>query len=649
MTFLLATDVEFSAHRPYTSRDECQNAGWRWKSTDDGSIATGARISPYGTHSLAIAPDGSFYLAEYKKIRKIGPAFPGVVPSDIKIASEDGSLIYHFSREGQHLSTVEALTGIVLYQFTYGSHGYVTAITDLDGEVTTIERTENGLPKAIIAPDGQRTRLALNNRGYLQKLVNPAGETYRMAYTDDGLLTQFTTPRGLSSRIAYDDLGRLIYEENPAGGSWSLAREKSNNRYDISLTTALGRTSRYSVISVNGTTTKRLNTAPNGTITETDILSNGTTIHRLPDGTRIIQKQGPDPRFGMLSPVVDELTIQLPSGLTASVKEARQFVAGETISRPESVTYSTTYNGSRLSKRVYDRASKTITSLSAAGRQSVSYLDDKGRIVRETVPGLTDVYYVYDNRGRLTTVIEGQGDDARALTISYDSNSGYVAQITSALQRTVEFSRDVVGRVLVQKLPDARQIEYQYDLDSNLIALKPPGRPEHQYAYDEVSQPVEYQAPDVGLASHETFTSYNLDQQITRVTRPDNQVIDFNYSSGGELAEIVLPKGTQTYTYDAVTRQITTVADEASSMTLSYHHDGPLLLKETWAGNWTGSVNYSYNQDFRIKSYKINDLAAIDLSYDADGLMTQAGDLILNRDADNGLLKGTLLGKVRTE
>jgi len=74
-------------------------------------------------------------------------------------------------------------------------------------------------------------------------------------------------------------------------------------------------------------------------------------------------------------------------------------------------------------------------------------------------------------------------------------------------------------------------------------------------------------------------------------TRPDNQVIDFNYSSGGELSEIVLPKGTQTFGYDAVTRQITTVADEASGLTLSYHTDGPLLLKETWAGNWTGSVN----------------------------------------------------------
>jgi hypothetical protein len=42
-------------------------------------------------------------------------------------------------------------------------------------------------------------------------------------------------------------------------------------------------------------------------------------------------------------------------------------------------------------------------------------------------------------------------------------------------------------------------------------------------------------------------------------SRPDNLVIDFNYSSGGELAEIVLPNGTQTFGYDAVTRQLATV------------------------------------------------------------------------------------------
>ena len=98
------------------------------------------------------------------------------------------------------------------------------------------------------------------------------------------------------------------------------------------------------------------------------------------------------------------------------------------------------------------------------------------------MPGLADVFYTYDNRGRLTQVTEGEGDEARIATISSDPDSGYVAELTDALQRTEEFTRDKVGRVLKQKLPDSRQIEYEYDQNGNLTALKPPSRPEHLYA-----------------------------------------------------------------------------------------------------------------------------------------------------------------------
>ncbi|RKZ73503.1 MAG: RHS repeat protein, partial [Candidatus Parabeggiatoa sp. nov. 1] len=102
----------------------------------------------------------------------------------------------------------------------------------------------------------------------------------------------------------------------------------------------------------------------------------------------------------------------------------------------------------------------------------------------------------------------------------------------------------------------------------------------------------EYQAPEIGLSSHETLSSYNLDQQVTRITRPDNQVVDFNYDSGGRLEEIVLPKGPQTYNYDPNTGQLITVTDSKSGIVLSHNYDGSLLLSEQWSGNLSGRVNY---------------------------------------------------------
>jgi hypothetical protein len=49
-----------------------------------------------------------------------------------------------------------------------------------------------------------------------------------------------------------------------------------------------------------------------------------------------------------------------------------------------------------------------------------------------------------------------------------------------------------------------------------------------------------------------------------------------------------------------------------------------------------------------VKSSNVNELADISYQYNFDALPTQVGDLTLTRDADNGLLKGTTLGKVST-
>jgi len=219
----------------------------------DGGAATAARLGS-GHQNLAVAPDGTIYLGESNRgsrIRKIGPAMPGVGLSDIQVASEDGSVLYQFTRQGKHLRTLDTLTGLDLYQFTYDNNGYVIAITDLDGDVTTIERDENSLPKAIIAPDGQKTRLVLNQQGYLTRLVAPDKATYKMAYTEDGLLTRFTNPKGHTSKMQYDELGRFYFEENPVGGGWTIARVEEDDHYEISLSSALGGCPRILILLYN--------------------------------------------------------------------------------------------------------------------------------------------------------------------------------------------------------------------------------------------------------------------------------------------------------------------------------------------------------------------------------------------------------------
>lgn len=51
--------------------------------------------------------------------------------------------VYVFNRYGQHLSTVDLLTGVQLYNFTYNVHSYfgrLLKVTDAGGQQMTIRR-----------------------------------------------------------------------------------------------------------------------------------------------------------------------------------------------------------------------------------------------------------------------------------------------------------------------------------------------------------------------------------------------------------------------------------------------------------------------------------------------------------------------------
>ena len=194
--------------------------------TGDGSPAREASLE--GVAGIRFGPDGSLYIADAydHRVRRVKPSFPGFSLDNIILPSEDGGQLYEFSPYGRHLRTFDSITSQMVYQFAYNDNGYLSQITDLDGDITRIERNGN-TPVAIIAPDGQRTALTLDDKGYLNSVTNPASEAYQLQYTADGLLTAFIDPRGHKSVYQYDDLGRFVEDTNAAGGGWTLARSEN--------------------------------------------------------------------------------------------------------------------------------------------------------------------------------------------------------------------------------------------------------------------------------------------------------------------------------------------------------------------------------------------------------------------------------------
>ncbi len=220
------------------------------------------------------------------------------------------------------------------------------------------------------------------------------------------------------------------------------------------------------------------------------------------------------------------------------------------------------------------------------------------------------------------------------------------SSVVDPLGRTVSFVYDLAGRVTYQTLPASRVISSTYDANGNLASIAPPGRPPHGFTYTGVNLTGAYIPPDVaGVSSTQTGYTYNFDRYLTRITRPDAQVIDLNYDTVGRLTGLMTPHHQTTYSYDAATGNLATIAN-SRGVNLSHAYDGALITQTAWTGGITGAVTRAYDNFFRTAALTVAGSSSMAFQYDADSLLTGAGDLVLSRNAENGLLTGTALGSV---
>jgi RHS repeat-associated protein len=615
----------------------------------DGGQATLALVDPY---DLAVDEQGNLLISDLdgtggsvQRVRKVSSPLPTFTGA-IAIASEDGSQLYNFDAVGRHLGTVNALTGATVYTFAYNSAGRLVSVTDGDGNVTTIERLANGDPTAIVAPFGQRTTLTLNANGYLASLANPAGETTQAGYTNDGLLTSFTDPRGNSSTMTYDALGRLERDVAPStsGSLWNLTRTETANSFTVSLSSAMGRTTSYLVERLATGEERRVNTFPGGLQNQGTTGTNGSRTSTFPDGSSTTLTPGPDPRFGMQSPLGASVTTRMPSGLLYN----RTHTRAVTLSNPNDplslATQTDTFNvNGRTYTSLYTTASRTFTTSTPVGRQTTTTIDTQGRITGLQFANLNPASFTYDVPGRLSTSVLGTASQARSLGFGYNSD-GYLASITDPLNRLQSFSYDPAGRVTQQTLPGNRQISYSYDANSNLTSITPPGRPAHSFVYTPLNLLSSYSPPNVGAGTNQTLYIYNSDRQLTGITRPDSLTLSLTYDGAGRLSTLTIPGGQYLYTYNATTGDLESITAPGNNLTYSY--DGSLFTGTTWTGTISGSVNHTYDNNFRVTSQSVNGGNPINFLYDNDNLLTNAGSLTLTRNAQNGLLTGTALSNI---
>lgn len=616
----------------------------------DNGIAKNAQIAM--PSSIVNAPDGSIYVADTRnnRIRRIASAFPGGGAEEILVTSEDGSEVYIFTKTGKHLRTLHPLTGAMLHQFTYDNAGRLSKITDAQNNTTTIQRNADGNPLSITGPYGHVTKLEINSEGYLSSVSNPAGETHVFGYGSDGLLTRFTNPRGDSTTFLYDTLGRLIREDDAAGGFLTLNRTSTDSNYVVTHKSSLNRVTSYQMDKPRTGDQKRVNTFPSGLKTESSEGTDGSRSSIGPDGTKQEATISPDPRWGMLAPVTSTATLSTLGGLKSTFTSSRAATLTNS-ENPFTMTElrdTTNING-RIFTSVYNAASKTITQQSPLEKINRTVIDSLGRLTQTEIDGILPVNLTYDNHGRLDTITQGSGTDMRRTIFEY-KNQGFLEKITNPLNQTVVFEHDIVGRIKKQTMPDGRVIVYDYDANGNLTSLTPPGKPAHTFSYSPIDQVTQYTPPDVVAGPDETKYTYNTDRELTEIIRPDGDTVKLDYSEGGScncgrLSAMTIRRGKIEYIYNDSTGNLEKI-NAPGGIGLSYDYDGALLTGKTWTGTISGKVNYAYDNDFRPVAISLNGKDTIAYHYDNDGLLAQAGALLLHRNKQNGLLTGSTLGHI---
>lgn len=614
--------------------------------SEDGTLAANASLCMNIPGQLAVGPDGAIYLQTSvlngdRRILRVDAPLPGFTDDDIVVAAPSGREVFVFDRVGRHLRTIDARTGATRHTFGYDAAGRLSIITDVDGQVTRVERNPDGTPSAIVGPYGQRTELSVDTNGYLSEVRAPGLAPLGFSYTPQGLLTQMTHRDGNVSTFTYDMWGRLTRDDGPAGDSQDVDNPApvAWPATSVTVNTALGRAYGYTegplstdrLGTTGGVALERRRTRPDGTVLQwlTGRFGNRRELMVHPWGTEVRVLTEGGPRFGAQSLFARESDIVQPSGLTTRVRQERQVVLQDPDDPLSLVTesYSVDVNG-RAHTFAYEAATRTSTVTSPAGRQLVVFRDPAGRPTRVEPPGgLVPMDLGYDADGRLVSMARGP----RTLTIGYDA-AGRLLDHTDALGRTTTYAYDAADQVTRIDWPDGSATGFGYDASGRLTSATPPGGAAHLLAWTPRDELASYAPP--GAGGGDAYL-YDLDLALTQHTDGAGRVVERVYEAGtGRRSVLRTPTEDRVYGYDPGTGRLTSIA--TSSQTVAYGYDGQLLTSLTWSGAVVGTVGHVHDADLDPSALVVDGVSTA-FTYDDDGLLLSAGPLSITRDAATGL------------
>ena len=150
-----------------------------------------------------------------------------------------GSSEMLFDTDGKLQNIRDLYTKETKSTFGYDNMGRLVTLTNIYGEITTIERDSNGRVTAIVALTGQRTLLSIDSNGDLVEVQYEDTSSYAFEYARH-LMTVETEPNGNRFLHFFDDSGNVVKVIDAEQGEWNFSSASDSTQGSHTVTRASG-------------------------------------------------------------------------------------------------------------------------------------------------------------------------------------------------------------------------------------------------------------------------------------------------------------------------------------------------------------------------------------------------------------------------
>ncbi|GAA6096531.1 teneurin-2 [Tachysurus ichikawai] len=602
----VSANGEISLLAGATSECDCKNdVNCNCFAGDEG-YATDASLN--APTSLAVAPDGTLYIADLNniRIRAVHANRPGPNPvGQYEVASPREQELYVFSEEGLHLQTISLVSGMSLYNFSYTPEGELAAVVDNCNNTVLVHREGGGLGGAStvrlqLLPDNKVLTLGLDIEDNLRSISTVDQEIVQLSYSGStGLLASKADETGWTTFYEYDSEGRLTNMTYPTGMVTSLHREieksinidieSSNRDDDITVITNLSSVeASYTVVQDQVRNSYQL-------------CNNGTLRVVYANGMGISYHTEPHILAGSVSPTIGRRNITLPTDNGLNSIEWRL--------RKELTKGKVTVFGRKL--RAHGRNLLSID-FDRNTRTEKIYDDHRKFTLRIT----------YDAQGR--PAIWQPSSSLAVVNVSYSSTGRLVGLHRGSMSERTEF--DQKGRILSRTFVDGKVWSYSY-LDKSMVLLLQSQR-QYIFEFDPSDRITAVTMPSV--ARHTMFTHVSIGYIRNTYNPPEsNASIIYDFSEDGrpqatyflgmgrrvlykygklaKLSEILYDSTAVTFGYDESTGVLKMVNLQSGgfSCTIRYRKMGPLVDKQIYRFSEEGMVNARFDYTYHDNSFRI--------------------------------------------